>query len=297
MTTTSATALVRVTTSTSVRMWRTSHGQPHQQLLDLGHALRAARSQSRGLDAAAFLDDVRKAPGRAVREVGGAFPPRALDGLGWLYDVRALNESGQRLRVTIWGPDVSVRVPSPTDNLDPEVVPLSDPRWSEAFNPLRTSSGHLPTDTFEVVTVDDEPLARHLRPVVAAHVAQLRRDRPGDDDELAAWTATLADWQRRDVAVILPGHEDATERQRDLMSAALRRYASPAVPGTGRRADEVVADLIPDAAVVDEATRRDVESITGAPLRGPALSTGGYAQPNVARARTALNRWAARWSA
>lgn len=292
-------AVVRVTTPTSARMWHTNHGQPARQLLDLGRTLRAARADGRGLDAADFLDDVRQAnPDQAVREIGGAFPPRTLTGtgVGWLYDIAALDESARCLTVKVWGPDVALLTPSPIDGLDPQTVPLTDPRWSSAYDPLRTCTGHLPAESFEALAVDDEPLARHLRPAIAVHLAELRQADPVDDDELAAWTDVLADWQRPDVHAIPPGHEDATERQLDLMSAALRRYASPVVPETGRRADEAVIELIPDAAVVDEATRADIESITGRSLRGPALSTGGYGTPNAAAARAWLNRWAARWS-
>lgn len=95
MSTPSTDAVVRVTTPTSARMWRTHDGQPARQLL----ALRATRADRCGLDAAAFLDEVREAhPGRDAREIGGPFPPRTLTGtgVGWLYDVATLGRRRRR---------------------------------------------------------------------------------------------------------------------------------------------------------------------------------------------------------
>lgn len=292
---TDSTALVRVTTPTSNRMWITNQGAPEEVLLAFGRELRRADALGRALDAAAWLADLD--PDQHT-ERGGEFPLRNLyrSDICWLFDIEATTPTQTRLR--IWGPNVAAINPDKRNltNFDPYTAPADDPSW-RFFSPDITSTGHLPAlnTTLDLSTV--EPLARILRTYLLDALNRTRQQDPGASGHRAqSLIAALVEFGDPHAPHTLPpGDQMATGSQVELMNAARKHYAALSRQDDPHNAASLLA-LIPDDAPLSAQMIADIEAITSRPLRGAALPSGGYGQPIPANARAALKRWAARWS-
>lgn len=288
-----STALIQVLTPTSNRRWRTDAGRPEEVLTDLGREMRRRDALELPLDAGAWLEELQSIHAEPLTEVGGShFPPRRLLGSGieWLYEV-VLSHNGTFARLRIWGPGVDQMNPDRPDmsDFDPLTTPRRDVRWRYAWDEEVTDTGHPARLVTNLEMSDVQTLAVHLRPFLRDALAATRQEDPqGIGERARALQAALVEFgPSRPAPPAPPELPEATGQQRELMDAALERYASKAA----RRpeADERMRRLIPDERPLTATLIGDVETITGRPLR----SKHDGAAPQPVDARVALNRWAA----